>query len=175
MKTLIRTILLAVAPLVVGASAEAQISCSECDPYSYCGTSCWYCSGGPEQQDGSCGWQYVAYTTCDEAIGACTEYGCTPNWVTTERVTVGTYGETTYGVLCNPFCQPTFGCDHHNVDRVTQHDNNECNINSSYNNKTYCHDYVNASRPHQTGSIPNCCASWLFGPQYTCNDWHSCF
>lgn len=174
MKTLTRASLLALSLLFVGTAAHAQGSCGDCDPYGPCGVQCWYCAG-PEHPDGLCGWQDVVYTTCDTAIGACTQFGCTPNWVTTSRVNVGTYGETTYGFSCSPLCQPTFGCDHHRVDRVTQHDNNECNINSSFNDKTFCHDYVDVWRPHQTGSIPNCCASLVYGPAYSCNNWHSCF
>ena len=170
MKALTRIALVAVALLLTVTRADAQGTCGNCDPYGPCGVSCYYCTGTLHPD--YC--EEIEYTTCEEAVGGCNRNGCTPNWVTTDRVTVGKYGETTYGVSCSPLCQPTFGCDHHNVDRVTQHDNNECNVSAAYNNRTFCHDYVNASKPHQTGSIPDCC-SIFEGPQFTCNDWHSCF
>lgn len=158
--------------LLAGASAQAQSFCGSCDPYGSCDVSCWYCDELVDPEYGSCPqWAYHE-TTCGEVSGACVPSNCTPNWQTTDRTTIGQYGETTYGVSCNPwpYCVPTFGCDHHKVDRVTQEDANECNTNQYYWERQFCDDYVDFSLPHQTGSGPNCCAY----PFY-CNDWHSCF
>jgi hypothetical protein len=162
-------VLLALGVLLLAApSVQAQISCNECDPYATCGTPCWYCD--PPSIDYCPQYNYYE-TTCDDYRGACQRGDCSPSWQTTERVTVGQYGETTYGIWCPwPYCYPTFGCDHHIVDRVTQHDYNECNISEAYNDRVFCDDYVNFSLPHRTGSAPDCCAY-----PYYCNDWHSCF
>ena len=156
--------------LFAAAGAQAQTSCYSCDPYGPCGVSCSYCRIDVDPEYGVCPFGYEEETTCDDFIGACEN--CTPEWQTTERVHVGYYGETTYGVECDPwpYCFPTFGCDHHIVDRVTQTDANQCNINSSYWQRQFCDDYSDFSLPHRVGSPPNCC-----GYPYFCNDWHSCF
>ena len=173
MKTIKGALLLACGMLLfAAASAQAQVNCNLCDPYGPCYTDCWYCDFEVDPEYGYCPEYAYHVTTCGERMGACTQENCTPNWTTTDRVTVGQYGETTYGILCSPwpYCYPTFGCDHHVVDRVTQHDNNECNLSSYYNDRQFCDDYVSFSLPHQVSPIPNCCAY-----PYFCNDWHSCF
>ena len=165
--------LFAAAMLLLGATAaQAQMSCYSCDPYGPCGVSCEYCLIEVDPEYGVCPYGYLISSTCDEYVGACTEYGCNPNWQETNRTTVGQYGEVTYGFICSPwpFCYPSFGCEHHRVDRVTETDQNGCNINESYNTRQFCDDWEDFSLPHRLGNPPDCCAY----PAY-CNDWHSCW
>jgi hypothetical protein len=174
MRFVIRGALFAAALLLLGASVDAQQSCYTCDPqYSSCSTQCYYCDG-PEHPDGYCNYGDEVWTTCGDYMAACHQDGCTSNWVTTDRTNVGTYGETTYGISCTwgGGCVPTWGCEHHRVDRVTQEDVNQCNLSSSYWTRQYCHDWVDGAIPHQQGSIPNCCSVYS---GWSCNDWHSCF
>ena len=158
--------------LLAGADAQAQAFCGSCDPYGSCDVSCWYCDELVDPESGACPqWAYHE-TTCGQYSGACVPGNCTPNWQETARTTIGQYGETTYGVICSPwpYCYPTFGCEHHRVDRVTEEDVNECNTSSYYHQRQFCDDYVDFTLPHRTGSAPDCCSY----PAY-CNDWHSCW
>lgn len=169
------------------ATTQAQMRCDECDPYnSSCELECWWCNG-MDHQDGSCRPEDVAYSTCGDYMGACLPYGCTPAWRTTSRVNVGTYGTTTYGWSCTwgSGCAPTFGCNHHRVDRVTETDINQCNISPSYRSRQFCDDWVDASKPHKSWPPPDCCDPFICMPYpdprcfyddtFTCNDWHSCW
>lgn len=166
-------LLFAAAMLLVAGAAEAQSNCALCDPYGMCGVDCWTCSVLVDPEWGVCPeWAY-SETTCGDYLGACNQYGCTPDWEITERVNVGSYGESTFGFMCSiyPFyCFPTSGCSHHLVDRVTETDQNQCNISSYYWQRTYCDDYIDFAEPQQVGPPPDCCDF----PQY-CNNWHSCF
>ncbi len=158
--------------LLVAVDARAQLECDYCDPYaSHCSDSCWYCARpGPD----GCAPGYVRYTTCgdDRFLGGnCLQNGCNPSFQTTSRVSVGFYGETLYGVeWWGGYWRPTWACAHHTVDRVTQHDFNQCNLNSYWWDKQFCDDYIDYQSNYYDDHIPNCCAY----PAY-CNDWHSCF
>ena len=158
--------------LLAAPRAAAQSFCGSCDPYGSCDISCWYCTELVDPQYGACPEYAYVETTCGDYMGACTPSNCTPYWVTSDRTNVGTYGETTYGFECDPwpYCYPTFGCEHHRVDRVTETDQNQCNTSEYYWERTYCHDYVDFTLPHRPSNPPDCCAY----PFY-CNDWHSCY
>ena len=172
-----RRLLLFVAVILFfsAARAQAQGSCTGCDPNGSCDISCWYCTELVDPEWGVCPEYAYFETTCGDYLNACIPSNCTPNWQESQRVNVGTYGETTYGVYCTfwpPQCWPRFGCEHHRVDRVTLHDQNECNLSSAYWDDVVCDDYVDFEIPADQTSIPNCC-SFLYG--MSCNDWHSCF
>ena len=156
--------------LLAGGSAQAQQNCALCDPYGMCGVTCWTCSELVDPQYGACPEYAYSETTCDAYIGACNQWGCTPNWQETNRQNVGTYGESTWGFWSwGGSWNWYFGCNHHRVDRVTDTDLNECNINEQYWERTYCDDWVDWQGTPSTTHPPSCCTV------YTCNDWHSCF
>jgi hypothetical protein len=164
--------LTAFAALMFAVSASAQIDCSSCDPYSsHCSDDCYICRR-PGQDPGQCG-TYIETTCGDDRVlgGNCLQDGCTPSFQTTERVSIGFYGETLYGVeWAGGYWRPTWACAHHTVDRVTQHDFNQCNANPYWWDKQFCDDYVDYQSYYYNDHIPNCCAY----PAY-CNGWHSCF
>lgn len=169
-------VLFLAAAFVLAIPAQAQYQdCYSCDPYyGSCSTPCWYCDP-PVPDYGVCNPGNYFETTCGDFMGACVQDGCSPNYQESQRVNVGTYGETTYGLYCTffpPMCWPRFGCEHHRVDRVTMHDVNECNLSSYYWNIVSCDDWVDFEIPANQESIPNCC-SFLYG--MSCNDWHSCW
>lgn len=159
-----------IALLFIAGGAQAQIDCDDCDPYySWCSETCARCIR--YGQDGCA--EYGEFTTCGESnlVNNCLRDGCTPSWQTTDRTSVGFYGETLYGWFWrNGRWYPQWSCEHHTVDRVTQTDVNQCNLNSYWWTRQYCHDYVDYQAPWNTSTIPDCCAY----PRY-CNDWHSCF
>lgn len=157
-----------IALLCLAGSAQAQIDCDDCSPYyNWCSETCGVCT--QYTQDGCSEWEW---STCGDILGAnCLEDNCTPNWQTTERVSVGFYGETQYGLSYHDWqWWPRWSCDHHTVDRVTVSDLNECNLNSYWWSVAHCEDYVDYSSLWYEDHIPDCCAY----PFY-CNDWHSCF
>lgn len=144
-----------------GSSAYAQSDCDEvCDPYfSYCSDYCdrclWYTVDG-------CG-EYTA-STCGGRFGygPCLDDNCTPNWVETSRVNVGTYD----GRSLN-------GCTHHRVDEVTITDYNQCNVNSNYWSYTYCSDYIDDTK--DGCCYLSCCEGYgENGTLLECNGVHSC-
>ena len=156
--------------LIVAGSAQAQIDCDDCNPYySYCSETCVRCLR--PSQDG-CAEYDMEYMTCADILGAnCLQDNCYPSWQTTDRTSIGFYGETVYGwAWQGGQWWPTFACKHHTVDRVTVSDVNECNLNPYWQSYQYCDDWVDYHSPYYTTHIPDCCAY----PAY-CNDWHSCF
>lgn len=151
--------------LLVTGSAVAQIDCGDCDPFtSYCSDMCYRCLR--PSQDG-CADYDTEWTTCGQVMGEnCLQDGCTPSWQETERVAVGTYGETFYGWYAG---WPQFACEHHTVYRVTESDVNQCNYNPYWHSVQYCDDVTDYRSPWYSDHVPGCCTP------YSCNDWHSCF
>lgn len=151
--------------LAVAGTAQAQIDCNDCNPYtSYCNDTCNICLR-PGIDD--CAEYDPNYSTCADFLGEnCLQEGCTPNWQETEVVAVGTYGESLQG-WWNGW--PRFACEHHTVYRVTESDLNECNLNPYWHSAQHCEDVTDYTSPWYTDHQPGCCTP------YTCNDWHSCF
>lgn len=157
--------LLLALPLAVlfALGAEAQGTCSECDPYaSSCDQPCTRCRGF--RVDGGCITEIES--TCGAfAASACIPDGCTPNFVEVARENRGTYGNGSM-----------FSCSHHAVDWVTREDTNHCNNNSNYWTISTCEDYLDL--PGKEGWFPDCCNGYAPGgaydPRYTCNHYHSC-
>jgi len=153
-------------------TASAQIECYECDPWGPCYEECWYC--WPPHPD-YCPQNNVHYTTCGDRTGACMQDNCTPDWEETGRVAVGTYGQAIDYWNCAFFedCE----CEHHTVYRVTEEDQNQCNMSSYYWEREFCDNVIDGEKHGH--DQPDCCDG--YGPTgapdslYTCNDWHSCF
>lgn len=102
------------------------------------------------------------------------------------RRNVGTYGESVYGVMWGGMMPiATCGCNHHRVDRVTERDYNQCNINSAYWERQFCDDWIDDFHPQEEWSddCPDCCDPMVCPPgrscyydyTFTCNHWHSCW
>lgn len=156
--------------LLVAGSAIAQIECGACDPYSsHCSDICYHCR--PGEDPGMCQ-NAPQYSTCgnDRWLGGnCLQSGCTTNFQEIDRVVVGTYGQSNWTVIyIGGEWSIKWQCEHHHVDRVTQHDMNQCNLNAYWWDRQFCDDVMD----FQSGwfdSQPECCNP------LTCNDWHSCF
>ena len=154
-------------------TAQAQEDCAQCDPYaSSCAHSCYIC-GIYEQ--GGCVEESMTYTTCGEAGRPCIPVNCTPDWQEASRTNVGTYGHALFAYAGGW----SYACDHHRVDSVTLHDDNECNTYEEYQTQTVCDDWVDAFK----GWVPtyqDCCDGntgppyFLTDSTFTCNDYHSC-
>lgn len=131
---------------------------TECNPYfSYCSQECDVCTH----------WNFdVCETwgtsTCGNQLGGCLQDDCTPNWYESSRTNVGTYAAP----LINH-------CDHHKVDSVTNTDDNQCNVNSTYWSYASCDDYVD---DYKDGCCyPSCCDGYgVLGTSLTCNGNHNC-
>jgi hypothetical protein len=173
MKTVRRVVFLALAcAALIAAAPEAQaqygIECWQCDPWGSCSQSCWYCS--VPHPDGYCNQWDVVQTTCGDATGACMQDNCTPNWQQTGYEAVGTYGES--GNWFNCYWWGDCECEHHTVYKVTETDQNQCNLSSYYHTRQYCDDVTDGWKWSNTG-MPNCCDG---NPShFSCNHWHSCF
>ncbi|HYC88491.1 MAG TPA: hypothetical protein VEO54_04700 [Thermoanaerobaculia bacterium] len=188
MKRLPMVLMVAVGLFCAVPDAGAQGHCYEqCDPfYSSCDEMCYECM--TDYQDYSCPPDKTIWTTCGDAVGACLQANCTPSWYDATRTNVGTYGESTRGVVWSSdgSMYGTCGCDHHRVDIVTQRDANQCNLNSSYWQRQYCDDWVDDFKPQQNSGwfdCPDCCDPLICPPgrpcyfdyTFTCNDYHSCW
>ena len=149
-------------------AASAQMECWQCDPWGSCDQSCWYCQ--VPHPDGYCNQYDVVYTTCGDATGACVEGNCSPNWVETGRVAVGTYGRENEPWACDFWndCE----CDHHTVYRVTEEDTNQCNQSEYYWTRQFCDDVTDGWK---YGNFYQDCCDGYPTSLFTCNGWHSCW
>ncbi len=165
----VRILLFCTLGLLFAGYASADIDCNMCDPYgNYCTDSCYICHH-PGQDPGQCG--SYTHTTCgDDRVmgGNCLQSGCVTNFQESSRVTVGIYGESKWNAYYDGQWHITFGCERHNVDRVTEHDLNQCNLNPYWWDRQSCQDVtVFFLGWYQTE--PDCCAYYPL-----CNGYHSC-
>jgi hypothetical protein len=177
MNKLIRSILFLTTVSIFGSAgpAFAQIDCAMCDPYSnHCSDDCYICHR-PGQDPGDCG--SYTYTTCgdDRAMGGnCLQDNCNPSWVVTAQENRGTYGEALFSFY---YPHLYYSCAHHRVDAITETDANACNMNTYWQTRSSCIDYVDAWKPSSL-TYQDCCdgfdASHHIDPTYSCNDYHSC-
>src|SRR2546430_11104987 len=96
--------------------ARAQATCDSCDPfYSPADQSCWYCASRIDYID-TC--PEIGYSTCGEYKGGGLPPGCWPNYVSTSRTNVGTFGSSSWGIDCSwgGSCWIVASRDHHRVD-----------------------------------------------------------